>query len=164
MRRTLEANRLHAQRGAIAVEAAIILPVLVLFLSFPSIFWALYFYKYSAAQKAVHDAALYLSTAPRLEMATAGPDGSPVALTLAKKVILKELGGQLSQDPGIICTYRQVSGALVGKPCSTTNNQDYKQALIQLDVSIDVSYVDPLTGMDSGMRISPYADVPYLGN
>jgi Flp pilus assembly protein TadG len=164
MRRTFQANRLHAQRGAIAVEAALVLPILVIILLFPSIFWALYFYKYSAAQKAVHDAALYLSTAPRLEMTAAGPDGSPVALTLAKKIILKELGGQLSQDPGIICTYQQVSGALVGKPCSTTNNQDYKQALVQLDVSIDVSYIDPLTGMDSGIRISPYADVPYLGN
>jgi Flp pilus assembly protein TadG len=164
MRQILQAKRWQVQRGAIAVEAAIVLPILVTILLFPSIFWALYFYKYSAAQKAVHDAALYLSTAPRLEMTAAGPDGSPVALTLAKRIIAKELLGQNLSDPGIVCTYLQQSGALVGKPCSTTNNQDYKQTLVQLDVSIDMSYIDPFTGTDSGMKISPYADVPYLGN
>jgi hypothetical protein len=140
------------------------LAFLVLFLLLPSVFWAVYFYKYSAAQKAVHDAALYLSTAPRLEMMAVGPDGNPAALTLAKKIIAKEMAGASVPDPGIVCSYRQTSGALVSKPCSTTNNQDYKQTLVELDVSIDMSYVDPLTGSNSGMKISPYANVRYVGN
>ena len=164
MRRTRQAGKRHTQRGAIAVEAALVLPLLLIIVTFPSIFWTMYFYRYSAAQKAVHDAALYLSTAPRLEMAAAGPDGSPAALTLAKTIIAKEMAGMSPPDPGIVCNYQQASGLVASKPCSTTNNQDYKQTLVGLYVSIDMSYIDPITGTDSGMRISPYADVPYLGN
>jgi hypothetical protein len=123
----------------------------------------MYFYKYSAAQKAVHDAALYLSTAPKLEMTAAGPDGNPAALTLARKIIAKEMAGLSPPDPSIVCTYQQPSGFPVSKICTTTNNQDYKQRLIGFYVAIDMNFIDPLTGEDSGMRISPYADVPYAG-
>ena len=163
MRRILPAGTRHSERGSVAVEAALMLPILILFLAFPSLFWAVYLYKYSVAQKAVHDAALYLSTAPKLEMTTAGPDGSPAALTLAK-IIAKEMRGADAPDPGIVCTYQQASGIPVPKPCSLTNNQDYRQTLISLYVSLDMSYIDPLTGSDSGMRISPYANLPYVGN
>lgn len=164
MRRTLNAVRRHSQRGSVAVEAAIMFAVLVLFATFPSIFWAVYFYKYSAAQKAVHDAALYLSTAPRLEMAMAGPDGSPAALTVAKKIIEREMGGLSHPEPSIVCNYRLGSGTVVPKICSAANNQANNQTLAQLSVSIDMSYVDPFTGSDSGMWISPYAIMPYMGN
>jgi Flp pilus assembly protein TadG len=164
MKQTLRAASRHYQRGSVAVEAAIVFTVLVLFATFPSIFWAFYFYKYSAAQKAVHDAALYLSTAPKLEMATAGPDGNPAALTLATKIIANELRGMGSPDPSIVCTYRQTSGSIVPKQCTLANNQAYNQTLLQLSVSINMSYVDPLTGSDSGLWISPYTIMPYMGN
>ena len=164
MRRTLQLNRWHSQRGSIAVEAALTLPILVIFILFPSLFWALYFYEYSAAQKAVHDAGLYLSTAPKLEMTTTGPDGNPAALTLAKKIIAREMAGMSAPDPGIVCSYRQLSGYPVAKPCTTTNNQDYRQPLTGIYVSIDMNYIDPLTGYVSDIRISPYANVPYAGD
>jgi len=164
MRRILRAGNRHAQRGSVAVEAALVLPILILFLAFPSLFWAVYLYKYSVAQKAVHDAALYLSTAPRLEMTTTGPDGSPAALTLVKKVIGKEMAELKLSDLSVVCTYQQASGFPVPKICSATNNQDYKQNLVGIFVSIDMSYIDPVTGSDSGMRISPYANLPYVGN
>jgi Flp pilus assembly protein TadG len=81
------------ERGAIAVEAAIVLPILLLIIGLPSIPLAFYCRQYSAEQKAVHDAALYLSTAPRTEMITAGPDGNPAALTVAKTLMAKEMAG-----------------------------------------------------------------------
>lgn len=164
MKLSFRIARRCAERGAIAVEAAIVFAFLAVFLTLPSVYWAFYFYQYSAAQKAVHDAALYLATAPRLEMAAVGPDGRPAALTLAKTIITRELAGLNPPEPGIVCNYQQASGAVVSKPCSTTNNQAYNQTLVQLTVSMDMSYIDPLTGGDSGLWISPYADVRYLGN
>jgi hypothetical protein len=157
-------NRRYSQRGSIAVEAALTLPILVIFVLFPSLFWALYFYEYTAAQKAVHDAGLYLSTAPKLEMTTVGPDGNPAAVTIAKKIIAREMAAMNPPDPGIVCSYRQPSGYPVSKPCTTTNNQDYKQPLIGIYVSIDMNYIDPLTGNISDMKIFPYANVPYTGD
>lgn len=157
------AARRRAERGSVAVETAAVVVFLALFITLPSIYWAFYFYTYSVAQKAVHDVSLYLSTAPRLEMTAAGPDGTPVALTLARKIVDTEMAGMAGPELGIVCNYQQASGLVASKPCTTTNNLDYRQILVQITVSIDMSYIDPLTGSDTGMRISPYAYVPYLG-
>lgn len=164
MKRKFQAIRRQSQRGVVAVETALVMPILVLFITFPTIFWAFYFFEYSSAQKAVHDASLYLSTAPKLEMAAVGPDGRPAALTLAGKIVAREMTGLNPPDLGIVCNYKQASSVVVSKPCSTTNNQSYTQTLVQLTVSLDMSYKDPLTGLDSGLWISPYADVRYMGN
>jgi hypothetical protein len=162
MRRTLHAARRHAERGSVAVEAAIVLSLLVLFVTLPSVFYAVYFYTYSAAQKAVHDAALYLSTAPRLEMTTEGPDGEPVAMILAKKIFAAEMAGLKPPDLAIACIYRQGTSGVIGKPCTAKNNQDY--TLLHTDVSLDMPYLDPYTGNDIGMTIRPSAAMPYMGN
>jgi hypothetical protein len=164
MKRTIRLGRQPVQGGAVAVEAAIVLSFLVFFLTLPSLQLAFYCYKYSAAQKAVHDAALYLSTAPKLEMWRPGPDGNPAALTLAKNILTNELAGLSPDEPSIVCFYQQTGGAIVAKQCTPANNQSTSQTLVQLTISISISYVDPLTRSDTGMIISPYATVRYLGN
>ena len=55
------------QRGVAAVEFAVILPLILILLTFP-IFFARVFMHYSVAQKAAHDAARYLSSIPFVEM------------------------------------------------------------------------------------------------
>jgi Flp pilus assembly protein TadG len=167
MRRTRKATGRRYERGAIAVETAIVLPILLLIIGLPSIYLAFYYRQYSAAQKALHDAVLYLSTAPRIEMITAGPDGNPAALTLANTIMAKELAGIVpsgtSLDPNFICVY-QVGGNPAMKLCTVAHNQDPTHKLIQLGVSIQVTYIDPLTGSDTGISIAPYAPVAYVGN
>jgi Flp pilus assembly protein TadG len=167
MKPTHQATGRCHERGSIAVEAAIVLPVLLLFLGLPSVFLAFYFRQYSAAQKAVHDAALYLSTAPRIEMITAGPDGNPAALTLASTIAAREMAGLVpsgtSLNLGVSCLY-QVGPNQVMKPCTTSNNQGPNNILIQLEVSINVPYVNPLTGNEAGLWTDPYSLVSYVGN
>lgn len=164
MKRSFQDCCRHRQRGSVAVETALVFTFLMLFATLPSIYWAIYFYQYSTAQKALHSAALYLATAPKLEMTTAGADGNPVALTVAKKIIASQMVGLNPSEPGIDCSYRQTSGQLVARPCSTTNNRDYKQTLVQITVSFNLSYINPLTGHESDLRISPYIPVLYTGN
>jgi Flp pilus assembly protein TadG len=155
------------ERGVAAIEAAVVIPILIVFLALPSIYLAFYFRQYSAAQKAVHDAALYLSTAPRSEMTSAGADGSPAALTLARTIVAREMAGIVpdgtSLDVTILCEYR-VSGNPALKACSTTLTKDPTHTLFKLDVSMALSYINPLTGADTGLLILPYAPVRYVGN
>ena len=63
MRRLRKAPGRRYEHGVVAIEMAAVLPLLVLFITFPSVALAFYYRQYSAAQKAVHDAALYLATA-----------------------------------------------------------------------------------------------------
>lgn len=56
-------------RGAAAVEMAILLPVMLLLLSFPLLFGRI-FWHYAVIHSAAHDAALYLSTVPMAEMSS----------------------------------------------------------------------------------------------
>lgn len=167
MRRAFKPAGRWYERGVAAIEAAIILPILLLFIGLPSVLWAFYFREYTAVQKALHDAALYLSTAPRVEMTTSGPDGAPAALTVAKTIMAKEMAGILPSgiSPGsdFICLYR-VGGNPAMRSCTVENNQDPTQTLIQIGVTIRVKYLNPLTGNETGVSIAPYAPVAYVGN
>ena len=114
MRRLRKAPGRRYEHGVVAIEMAAVLPLLVLFITFPSVALAFYYRQYSAAQKAVHDAALYLATAPRVEVITTGPDGNFAALTVARKIVEMEMAGlvpaSVPVDPAIFCIY-QVSGS-----------------------------------------------------
>jgi Flp pilus assembly protein TadG len=82
--------RRHSERGGVAVEAAILLPILILFLAVP-LFFARVFWYYSVAQKAAHDAARFLATASQVEMMTLGAnDGDAAVAVLAKAIVLAE--------------------------------------------------------------------------
>ena len=168
MRPTRKAAGQQYERGSIAVETAIVLPILLLFFGLPSILYAFYFRQYTAVQKAAHDAAIYLSTAPRLEMTTAGPDGNFAALTLAKKILAKELAGIVPDgttvDSLISCTYRVAAAPKVNF-CTPQIFNLATYTLFQFDVAVNVPFVNPVTGraVDS-MYMSTVVTVRYLGN
>jgi len=163
MKTTPRRARRSCQRGSVAVETAIVFTFLVLFATLPSIYWAFYFYKYSAAQKAVHHAALYLATAPRAEMGVTGSNGEPIALNVARNIIASEMEGMSPPQPDFGCHYLLPGGLVAPKTCTIANFQLNTQVLTQVNVSITMSYVDPLTGGHSGLWISPNALVPYMG-
>lgn len=168
MRRTFKAGGRQYERGAIAIEAAFVLPILLLFIGLPSILLAFYFRQYTAVQKAARDAAIYLSTAPRSEMTTAGPDGNFAAVTLAKRIIAKELAGiapdGVATDPLISCVYQ------VGKTTKVNNctPQIFKldtSALHRFDVAVNLPFINPITGSEvDSMYMSTVATVRYVGN
>jgi len=157
----------QCERGSVAVETAIVLPILLFVLGFPSILLAFYFRQYTAVQKASHDAAIYLSTAPRLEMTATGPDGNFAALTVAKKIIEKELAGVVpdgvSVAPYVSCMYR-VGNTTKINACTSQIFRLETNTLFRLDVAINVPYINPLTGREvDALYMSSVATARYLG-
>jgi Flp pilus assembly protein TadG len=168
MRPTFKASWRQHERGAIAIEAALVLPILLLFIGLPSILLAFYFRQYTAVQKAAHDAAMYLSTAPRSEMTTAGPDGNFAAVTLAKRIIAKELAGivpdGVQTDPIISCMY-QVGRTTQMNGCTPQVFKVNTNTLFRLDVAVNVAFINPITGSEvESLYMSTVAPVRYLGN
>ncbi|MFC0254027.1 TadE/TadG family type IV pilus assembly protein [Massilia consociata] len=93
MKRQQTLFRRRTDKGSIAVETALCLPLLILFLAVP-FFLARYFWYYSVAQKAAHDSARFLASATQLEMVLAdGAGGSklPIA-SVAEAIVDAELG------------------------------------------------------------------------
>lgn len=168
MRQTRKAAGRRYEDGAIAVEAAIVLPILVLFLGLPSIVLAFYFRQYSAAQKATHDAAIYLSTAPRLEFTTTGPDANFVAITVAKKIVTKELAGIVpngaSVNPHVGCLFR-VGVTPKSRECTPQNFSNDTSPLTRFDVEVSLPFINPLTGNEiTSMYMAPIPSTHYVGN
>jgi len=168
MRRTFRATGRRHEDGSITVETALVLPILILFLGLPSIVLAFYFRQYSAAQKAAHDAAIYLSTAPRLEFTTPGSDTNFVAYTVAKRIVAMELAGivpkGVSVEPSINCMYR-VGSIPKRRDCTPQNYSSDTSPLVRFDVEMSLPFINPLTGEEiPSMSMAPYPTAPYLGN
>lgn len=82
----------RSERGSVAVETALILPLLIVFLAAP-LFLARVFWYYSVAEKAAHDAARFLSASTQLEMQDqTGSPFTPVSL-LAMSIVDAEMEG-----------------------------------------------------------------------
>ena len=81
----------HRQRGGVAVETAVMLPILLFCLAVP-LFFARVFWCYTVTQKAAHDAARFMASASRVEMRTIGGinNGAPIA-DLAREIVLAEM-------------------------------------------------------------------------
>lgn len=169
MRQTLKGTGRRFQRGVIAIETAIVLPILLLFLGLPSVIYAFYFRQYTAVQKAAHDVAIYLSTASRLEMTTAGSDNKFAALSVAQQIVAQELKGIIPDgtlvDINFSCNYRIAGSSPKGNSCTPTIFKFDTYKLVRIDVAIGLPYVNPLTGVAvDSMYMQTVVASPYMGN
>ncbi len=87
MNRPIRSPARCRQRGIAAIELAVILPVMLAFLAF-SVFYGRVFWHYTAAHKAAHDAARYLSSVPLTELRT--PTRTGFAVAVAQAIALQE--------------------------------------------------------------------------
>lgn len=146
----------NLQGGAVAVEAAIcmtfiLLPLLALIFVFGSFFWY-----YTAVQKSVHDAALYMSGAPLAEIK------SRAAEELARDIQSQETADFLSStamESSIECGYAIGKSAFVlYSRCNTTNVPVSVQAMTSLTVPQPFFF----TASDS-INIIVFSQMPYVG-
>jgi hypothetical protein len=130
------------RRGSVAVECAIVLPILLLLVS-GLLFFARVFWCYTVAQKAAHDGARFLATTTLREIApsSAGPV-VPVAV-VAQKIAMDELadlnpGGGIGVD--VLCYVGSVPywGQCFGFDVP-------KKVLVRVTISVTDPFFDPFT-------------------
>jgi Flp pilus assembly protein TadG len=142
------------QSGVAAIELAIILPVLIVFLTFP-FFYARCFWHYTAAQKAAQDAAHYLATVPLAEMRSkkTARAAAAIALEIAQREIAELAPGTAFDPPQVTCD-GLVCGSTIGK------------APTKVRVFITFGLVDNLGVVDTpwyGLVVTADVTLRYVG-
>lgn len=143
-------------QGAVAIEMAIVLPVLILLLT-TLVFFARVFWYYSVLQKAAHDATRFLSTATQVEMRTVGAPAAVVARAIAEAEI-----AQLVPDVEAIyiemhCNSISCGSALVVP--STVRTQVHMQMRDTLFAPITAEFYG-----DDGFILTADVTMRYAGN
>lgn len=149
----------RTERGSVAVEAAVILPVLILFLAVP-LFLARIFWYYSVAEKAAHDSARFLSQASRVEILGPGNGAKPGVVGIAEAIIDAELAeirpGLVGTSPTILCE---------GYTCDGLSVPADVRVAIRIRVRDEIfgPITDPIFGED-GLLLTADVTMRYAGN
>lgn len=162
MSKNIKSTR-RRQQGAAAVELALVLPVLVVFFTAP-LFFAIFFWHYTAAQKAAQDGARYLSTVSEQEMRD--PTLALVAANTAREIIREELAELLpAQNSIAVVLHCGTAANGVMNLCTGVGDGPLPEVV---DVSVQFRLRDQLFGFVNtgryGWSVSAMASVPYVGN
>jgi Flp pilus assembly protein TadG len=108
------------QQGAVAVELAIVLLVMASIFSVP-LFYSIYFWHYTVAQKAAQNSARYLSTISAREMRSPvlAAAAANVASGIAQKMVVELRPGPAAPLVSVYCGADTCTG-VGGRPLPTT--------------------------------------------
>lgn len=156
MIRSLRNMLFGRQSGSASVELALVLPTLLFLMTVP-LFFARYFWHYTAAHKAAQDAARYLSTVSVREMrsATLSVTAAQIAYGIAQEEIADLSPGKDAPVIDVRCGLRSCTGYGSAAMPDTVN------------VTVSMNMVDSVFGAVNtgfyGWPIVAVAEVPYVG-
>lgn len=144
------------QQGTVAVEAAvciafILVPMIAFLFAFGRFFWC-----YTAIQKSMHDAAIYMANAPSFEVK------SSASLNLAKDIFIKEIS-DIAPDvtiyPALNCGYKLSPNFpdLVFRDCIESTLPDAVQASAIITVPLQFGFYE------TSIETRPIVVMPYVG-
>ena len=144
------------EAGVAAIELAFILPILIIFLSFP-IFYARCLWHYTVAQKAAQDAARYLSTVSRQEMISEelAQEAGARAIEIASREIAELSPGSRISGPAAFCDL-EICGQLGDGVAPSTVRVRLTFTMSDPDGIIDFGWY--------GLRITANHTMRYVGN
>jgi len=161
MRERAESNsRKPYQHGIAAIEAVLVIPVLLALLAGIT-FFGRYTWHYTAAQKAAHDAARYLATVSQREMKTPGLGGTvaPV-LQIAQNIAALETA---ELHPGPYPPYILVLCQPV--QCTGFSVPSRVRVMIQMELTDDIfTPISQLFLGDAQLPLSVDVTLPYVGS
>jgi len=143
------------QGGAAAVEAAIVMILLLVFLTLP-VFYARVFWHYTVANKAAQDAARYLSTVSAREMAssTLSKAAGDIAMEIARTEIA-ELGPETRMKPPIVYCGDAPCGSRIGTVPSTVR--------VEVNLHIFDTFFGAVNTGRYGWTLTADVTLPYVG-
>jgi Flp pilus assembly protein TadG len=161
MSRLVRHHARRLQRGVAAVELALLLPVIVALLMVPLLFGRI-FWHYTVAQKAAHDAALYLSEVPLTDIRS--PDRAGFHYALARDIASAEMSdlkpGSITPTVAFTCAY--LSGYT---SCDNTQTPKSLKVTVQIDMFDTLFSQSTLAFVGSeGLLLSADVTVPYVAN
>lgn len=154
IRKSIRYSR-ERQRGSAAIEVAVLLPIMLVFLMFP-FFYARCFWHYTAAQKAAQSAARYLAAVPAAEMRSRvlARAAAAVAVEIAQRELAELSPGTAFDPPQAIC-----DGANCGSLPGTVPTR--------VRVLINFGMVDNIFGVVDtgryGLQITADVTLRYVG-
>ncbi|TFW29877.1 TadE/TadG family type IV pilus assembly protein [Massilia horti] len=159
MKKSLRKGRQRAN-GGVAVELAVLLPVIVLFVSVV-LFFGRVFWHYTVAEKAAYDAVRFLASASAVEFRTQGPGGGKAHVAAIAEAIVKEeiaelyQGGPYVPAVDVLCDLRSCNGTFV--PAKLT---------VMVSLNIADPFFDGITSELAGesevaIVLNPAASMPY---
>lgn len=163
IRKLLRRQLFRRQKGAAAIELALVLPIMLVLLMAP-LFLAVFFWHYTAAQKAAQNGARYLSTISEQEMRI--PALAAAAKLQAENIIRSDLAELFPKGSAITITpYCGESASGVRNYCTGLEDGTLPA---NVEVGVQFRLKDDLfkfvnTGR-FGWNVSVLATVPYAGN
>lgn len=147
------------ERGSVAVETAIVLPLLILFLAAPLLFARIFWY-YSVAQKAAHDGARFLSQATKMEIQASAAGAEPGVAALARSIANTEVDEIRSHLIGAAA-----AAQCDGVPCDGLSIPSTVRVVVRIRVRDDILglMTDQFYGED-GLLLTADVTMRYAGN
>jgi Flp pilus assembly protein TadG len=144
------------ERGSAAIELALLMPILVTFLTFP-VFYARCLWHYTAAQKAAQDAARYMAGVPSAEMRSkklAG-DAQKLAEAIAKQEIAELAPGKEFDPPQVTCD---------GLACGSSTGKTPSKVRAYISFGMADTFFGVVDTGRYGLLITADVTMRYAGN
>jgi hypothetical protein len=148
------------QRGIAAVEAAVIISFVLLPLLAFSLLFGRYYWYYTAAQKAAHDAAIFMAVAPLDEVRGTGRP----AVELANQIMIEEMSDiATTADGSMQCGYGATNPVFAG--CVGTLTPVAVRATVLMNVTDPIMWImtTPATGQE-GIPLLVQTTAIYVGH
>lgn len=147
------------QDGVAAIELALVLPILVALLSAPLLFGRVFLH-HSMAQKAAHDAARFLASAPQRDITWRKRDGTEVgaaalARAIARSTLAEANTGFAMPSVDVFCD---------GETCTRATVPTRVQVIVQMDITdqLFTGFTGDYTG-DWGIPVRADVTMAYVG-
>jgi hypothetical protein len=159
MKTSVPKSVLHSrprEHGSAAIELALVLPILLVFLTFP-IFYARCFWHYTAAQKAAQDAVRYLAAVPAAEMRSRklAKAAAAIAVEIAQREIAELAPGTEIDTPQAICD---------GANCGSLPGIVPTKVRVLINFGMVDTFFGAVETGRYGLQITADATMRYVGN